>query len=539
MTVDLISLAFIALVAAACPIAAKLIPGKLIPETVFLLIAGALLGPHLAGVVELTDSVGLLSDLGLAFLFLLAGYEINPKSLTGSQGKLGLVTWVVSIALAFLFVHFAGRLFDNEIESVAVAIALTTTALGTLMPILKERDLMGTRVGDSILAFGTWGELCPVLAMALLLSTRAEWKTMLILLAFVAIAVVVAVVPAKAKKAGHRLFRFLTENAEGTSQTMMRVTVLLLVGLVALSAIFDLDIVLGAFASGFVLRYVIPEGDRALEHKLDGIAYGFFIPIFFVVSGAKIDLAAVFTQPGLLVGFIVLLVLIRTVPIYVALKIGKDTRDLSPHNRLTIALYCTTALPIIVAVTSVAVSAGAMPQETAGVLVAAGAITVFLMPLLGMLTYRVADAKPVEAVCEIARNPRDIRGILREHWELERMLARQEALDRLAARREGRASRELEWQDHAALLQRRSARKRAMDEALDYAYQEMARRTAADTAEDAPAEDAHANADGRPRNEAMQRRDELRRRMAERVVREYRRRREELANSEGRDDNNG
>ena len=388
------------------------------------------------------------------------------------------------------------------------------------MPILKERELMGTRVGESVLAYGTWGELCPVLAMALLLSTRAEWKTVLILMAFMALCVLVAVVPAKAKKAGHRLFRFLTANAEGTSQTMMRVTVLLLVGLVALSAAFDLDIVLGAFAAGFVLRYIIPEGDHALEHKLDGVAYGFLIPIFFVVSGAKIDLAAVFQQPEVLVGFIALLLLIRAVPIFVALSTGKDTRDISTHNRLTIALYCTTALPIIVAVTSVAVSAGAMPQETASVLVAAGAITVFLMPLLGMLTYRVADAKPIEAVREIAHNPRDIGDILREHWELERMLARREALERLAARREGRDFEDLDWQDRAALLQRASARKRAIDEALDLASQEMARRALVD--------DADPDGDGPRLADRQQRREERRRLVAEHAVREYRRRMNEL-----------
>ena len=441
MTVDLVSLAIIALVAAACPIVAKLIPNKLVPETVFLLIAGALLGPNMTGAIVLTDAVGLLSDLGLAFLFLLAGYEINPKSLTGSQGKRGLATWCVSIVLAFLFVHFASGLFSNELESVAIAIALTTTALGTLMPILKERGLMGTQVGESVLAYGTWGELGPVLAMALLLSTRAEWEDRSHPARVRRLVRGGGRRSAKAKKAGHKLFNFLTENAEGTSQTMMRVTVLLLVGLVALSAAFDLDIVLGAFAAGFVLRYIIPEGDHALEHKLDGVAYGFLIPVFFVASGAKIDLMAVFQQPVVLVGFIVLLLLIRTVPIFVALATGKDTRSISTHNRLTIALYCTTALPIIVAVTSVAVSANAMSQETASVLVAAGAITVFLMPLMGMLTYRVADAKPIEAVKEISRNPRDIGDILREHWELERMLARREALERLAARREGATSR--------------------------------------------------------------------------------------------------
>ena len=520
MTVDLVSLAVIALIAAASPIVAKLVPNKLVPETVFLLIAGAVLGPNLLGVIDLTDSVGLLSDLGLGFLFLLAGCEINPKSLTGSQGKRGLATWAASLVLAFAVVIAAGLMNTNEFEAVAVAIALTTTALGTLMPIMKERELMGTRVGDSVLAYGTWGELCPVLAMALLLSTRAEWQTALILVAFVALCAVIAVVPSKAKKTGRRLFRFLTENAEGTSQTMMRCVVLLLVGLLAVSAVFDLDIVLGACAAGFVLRYIVPEGDHSLEHKLDGVAYGFLIPVFFTVSGAKINLLAVFAQPVMLVGFIALLLLIRAVPIFIALSTGKDTRDISTHNRLTVALYCTTALPIIVAVTSVAVSAGAMPQETASVLVAAGAITVFLMPLLGMLTYRVADAKPIEAAREIAHNPRDIGTILREHWELERMLARKEALERLAARRAGQSFDHLDWQDRAALLQRHSARKRTLDEALDLASQRMARRH--------PAPDADPDGDGPLLSQAQHHREERRRRMAEHAVREYRRRMDEM-----------
>ena len=77
---------------------------------------------------------------------------------------------------------------------------------------------------------------------------------------------------------------------------------LILVTLVAFSAIFDLDIVLGSFAAGFVLRYIIPEGNHTLETKLDGLAYGFLIPVFFTVSGAKIDLTAVASRPGLLVG---------------------------------------------------------------------------------------------------------------------------------------------------------------------------------------------------------------------------------------------
>lgn len=395
MTADLVSLTIIALVSALCPIVANLIPRKLVPETVMLLLAGALLGPHGANVIWLTDSVTLLSDLGLAFLFLLAGYEINPKSLTGSQGKRGLATWAISFAAAYLILSGAFS-FSGHLEAVALTVALTTTALGALIPILKERGLVGTRLGESVLAYGTWGELGPVLAMALLLSTRAEWKTIVILVIFAALCIIVAVIPARSKRAGTQLYRFLTERADTTSQTMMRLTVLMLMGLVAFSSLFDLDIVLGSFAAGFILRYVIPEGNHSLETKLDGIAYGFLIPLFFVASGAKIDLASVAQRPLLLIAFIIALLIIRCLPVYIGLSTGRDTRDMSPHNRATVALYCTTALPLIVAVTSVAVNAEVMTQSTAGVLVAAGAVTVFLMPFLASITYRVVDAKPAE-----------------------------------------------------------------------------------------------------------------------------------------------
>lgn len=449
MTADLISIAIVALIAALTPILANLIPGKAIPETVFLLIAGAILGPYALNIIQVSASVELLSDLGLGFLFLLAGYEINPKNITGSQGKRGFFTWLISLGLAFLVILFIPGIQGNEIEGVAIAIAMTTTALGTLLPILKERGLMNTRVGESILAYGTYGELGPVIAMALLLSTRAEWKTILILLGFVAIAVLAAVFSSRARKAGSKLIEFLSNNTNTTAQTALRFTFLLMAGLVALSALFDLDIVLGAFASGFVLRYVIPQGDSDLEMKLDGIAYGIFIPLFFVASGARIDLGAVVTQPLLLVGFIFMLLLIRAVPILVSLRTGRETRDMSSSSQITVALYCTTALPIIVAVTSVAVTAGAMQQSTASVLVSAGAITVFLMPFLASITYRVADGQPLVAVKEIAHNPSDLGSIIRDHVALARMLAKQDALMKATmfgrARRNEFVSRMSKW----------------------------------------------------------------------------------------------
>lgn len=420
-----VSLAVIAGAAFVCPVLAALVPGRAIPETVFLLLAGAVLGPHMLGFIHIDEAVSIVSELGLAFLFLLAGYEINPKHVVGGEGRWGLGAWVVSFLLAWLAVRMVPAFSAGSIDGIAVTLALTSTALGTLMPILHERSLMGTRLGDSILAYGTWGELGPVLAMSVLLSARSSVQTLMILAAFLVVCVVLAAVPARSRRLGNRFFRFIQNRADTTSQTFVRLTVFILIVLVAFTAIFDLDIVLGAFAAGFVLRFIIPEGDHTLESKLEGLAYGFLIPVFFCVSGAKIDLSAVAANPLMLAGFIVALLVIRAVPIAIAMRLCPLTRDVTPHGRTTVALYCTTALPIIVAVTSVAVSAGAMGQDMASVLVAAGACTVFLMPLLAQATYRMVDARPLEAASQVVEHPRDAAQIIREHHDLAKLLARE------------------------------------------------------------------------------------------------------------------
>ena len=398
MTHDFISLSLIAAVAALAPIIANLIPKKPVPETVLLLVGGAVLGPHLLNKIWLDESVLFVSDLGCGMLFLLAGFEIDPQVITGREGRRALGTWCVTLALAFIAVRAFTGISARGLDGLAVTIALTTTAIGALMPILKERGLMGTRVGASVLAYGTWGELGPVIAMALLLSTRAAWLTAVILAAIAIVCVVLA-------RFGHRMARaegwlrdIIYAGRDTTSQTLVRLTLALLIVLVAVSSLFDLDIVLGAFAAGFILRYVVPETDESLERKLNAIGYGFFVPVFFVVSGAKIDLTAVAAQPWLLVGFIAMLVLIRAVPIFVSMARDPDpaVEELGARNHAAVAMYCTTALPLIVAVTSVAVDGGAMDASTASVFVCAGALTVLIMPLLAQLFYRAVETRPVD-----------------------------------------------------------------------------------------------------------------------------------------------
>lgn len=426
MTTVFISLAVIALIAALAPIIANIIPRKIIPETVLLIVSGAVFGPNLMGIIDISsDAITILSNLGCAFLFLLAGYEIRPKSLSGPDGRNGLATWLVTFVIAITLTLFISDTQPGPHGLVATALLLTTTALGTLMPILKERGLVGTRVGDLIISYGTWGELAPVLAIAILLSARSTWQTAVILLIFAALCIIIARLGSKARKESSALYRFLISKAQTTSQTLMRLTVLILISLVAFSAIFDLDIVLGAFAAGFIMRFLAPDGAPMLEAKLDGIAYGFFIPLFFIVSGCSIDIGAVVDKPQLLVLFICGLVLVRCVPIVISLTIRKKTRDISMHNRLATAFYCTTALPLIVAITALAVKSSLMETSTASVLVAAGAVTVFLMPALGAIVYRVADTEPLQAFKQIMQDPHDMRSIVHGHVQKGRERARE------------------------------------------------------------------------------------------------------------------
>ena len=430
-----ISLTIIAVISATVPVIAHIIPRKFIPETVLLIAAGALLGPNMAGVIRADDlAILFLSDLGCAFLFLLAGYEIDPKSVVGRDGKHGLLTWVVTFAAGLGLSLLMPALAEGRQGLIATALLLTTTALGTLMPILKDRALMGTREGDLVLAYGTWGELATVLAVAILLSMRTGWQTAIILLAFLMICVWFGATGMRNVRKGTAIFRFLESRADSTSQTMVRVTILMLVVLVTFSSIFDLDIVLGAFAAGFILRFIVPEGNRTLEMKLDAIAYGFLVPLFFVVSGCRIDLRAVADMPGLLLFFIAALILVRCIPIVVSLALRRDTRrELTWHNRLSVAFYCTTALPLIVAITGITVERGIMEENIASVLVAAGAVSVFLMPLLASVSYHVSDADPIEAIREIAHDPEHAMEIIKEHVELEHK--RSEAYRKEAARR--------------------------------------------------------------------------------------------------------
>lgn len=392
------SLFWIAVAAVLAPLIAGAVPRRLVPEVVLLLVAGVLIGPYAFDLAETGSEIGILRELGLGMLFLLAGYEIDPAELRGRGGRRAMLTWCVCMLSALGTVAALGAVGQVHAE-IAVAIALTSTALGTLLPILADRGLVATPLGRSVLNHGAFGELLPVVAMATLLGARGALGSLIVLLAFAVVAVAIAVLPTWILGEGSRFTQFVRLGSDTTAQIPVRLTMLLLVGLIAVAAVFDLDIILGAFAAGFILRRTIPTGDERLEKKLDGLGYGFLIPIFFVTSGMAIDVGAVASAPGILLAFLGLLVLVRGVPVFVASRLERDetgNRMFGTAEQLQIALYSTTGLPLIVAVTGVAVSADQMTNASASILVAAGAVTVLVLPMLAGLLHRPAPAETPE-----------------------------------------------------------------------------------------------------------------------------------------------
>jgi Kef-type K+ transport system membrane component KefB len=260
-----------------------LLPRLLIPQVVLLITGGMVIGPHVLGLGTPGD-VQTLADVGLGFVFLLAGYEVDLRLLGQDAGRRAVAAWFASLTLALSAVALlaaAGlvRAF------VPVALGLTTTALGTLLPVLRERDLLRGRLGRYLLAAGAVGELFPILGIAVFLGTQSKF-TALASLGGVAVLAIVLSLARRAVRPGGRLATVIEVGQHETAQITLRGTVLLLIALIALTDRFHLDAVLGAFLAGIVLRRWAGRSAPVLESKLDAIGYGFFIPVFFVYSAS-------------------------------------------------------------------------------------------------------------------------------------------------------------------------------------------------------------------------------------------------------------
>ncbi|POH73567.1 cation:proton antiporter [Arthrobacter glacialis] len=382
----LLSLMVIPLVAAAAPLLAAAI-GKVakVPLVVFEIALGIMIGPSLLGWAEPTEFVKILADLGLAMLFFMAGNEINFAAIKGRPLNRASIAWLISLAGGLL----VGILIAPTVAAgVFIAVALSSTALGTLLPVLRDAKELSTPFGKAVTAIGTVGEFGPLLAISLFLSGHSLGHSVVVLLGFVLISGLAIWLTGRGEnKVIHSM---VNATLHSSGQFAVRLVLLILALLVGLSMAFGLDMLLGAFSAGVLWRVLIsgaaPHDREVVEHKLDAVAFGFLVPVFFINTGVVFDVDALLSSPltlALVPLFLVLFLVVRGLPNLLAAPVGATPRD-----KRAMVLFSATGLPVIVAVTAIGLERGLLPSGIATALIGAGMLSVLLFPMLALLHRR-------------------------------------------------------------------------------------------------------------------------------------------------------
>jgi Kef-type K+ transport system membrane component KefB len=381
-TINIAPATFLAIVAtaAAAGTVAALVTGRgvIVPVVVVELVFGIVLGPQVLG-LHVDQFIGFFSDLGLGLLFFFAGYEIDVRRIRGAPLRLALLGWMMSLALAYAI---GGVLAAAGVvlSLLYTGSSLSTTAIGTLIPILSDTGELRTRFGTYLLAAGAVGEFGPIMLLTLILSAQSTLHNALILVAFVGLAVAVAVL---AVRSSERTLPLFVRTLEGSAQLLVRWIVVLVFALALIAFELGLDLLLGGFAAGIITREVLRTREiPAFDSKLTAIAFGVFVPFFFVVSGMRLDVAALVASVSGVAKmflFFLLFLVVRGTPALLLYRRALDARE-----RMALALLTATQLPLVIAITTLATEDGHMRRSTAAALVGAAVLSTLVFPILGL-----------------------------------------------------------------------------------------------------------------------------------------------------------
>ncbi|HEU4392810.1 MAG TPA: cation:proton antiporter [Solirubrobacterales bacterium] len=400
ITVDTDSFFAIVVIAAVAAVTAAVVPKRFAPPVVVIeLLLGIAIGPEVLDLAHTDDFIDFFSSLGLGMLFFFAGYEIDFDRIRGKPMKLGAIGWLLSVALAY---GIGGALAAAGVvlSFLYTGSAMATTAIGTLIPILRDNGELKTRFGTYLLAAGGAGEFGPILLVTLVLSTANPLHEAAILLAFIALALVLAL---GSVRYAWRGWPALERTFESSSQLAVRVTVVLVFGLVLLADSLGLDILLGGFVAGMIVRLALKGHElQVFESKLTAVGFGFFVPFFFVTSGIEFDLAALGSVEAIakLFMFFALFLVVRGAP---ALLLYRSV--LSARDRAALAFFSATQLPLVVAITTIATESGHMKTSTAAGLVGAAMLSTLVFPFAGLALRKRSEREQSEGPSPLGKGP--------------------------------------------------------------------------------------------------------------------------------------
>jgi Kef-type K+ transport system membrane component KefB len=375
-----------------------------IPAVVLENVGGIIIGPSVLGWVHVDLPVAILALFGLGFLLFLAGLEIDVHRLRGRLLRFAIFGYLVTLVLGYgAGVSFTAAGWVSQ--PLLLAIALSATSLGLVVPVLKDAGQVHSQVGQTALAAASVADFAAIVLLSLFFSSSggSTGSKVVVLGAFAGLVAVTGLVVSGAARSV-RLGQVLVRLQDTTAEIRVRCAVLLLVAFTFLAEKFGLESILGAFLAGAIVGLI--DRDSAshprFRTKLEAIGYGFLIPVFFVSSGIRLDLTGLLHNPSALVRvpvFLLALLVVRGLPALLGLRAN------GPKATLALGLLQATSLPFIVTATQIGVALGKITPVTAAALVCAGLLSVMIFPLLALGMLRGARPEPAEPEPATAGEP--------------------------------------------------------------------------------------------------------------------------------------
>lgn len=383
--ISLTSVLVVAAIAFLVPLGLGLVPSLRIPSVVLEIVAGIVIGPAVFGFIEVDLPLQVLALLGLAFLLFLAGLEIDLDRLRGPLLRSAAAGFVLSLAVALgvALALWAAGLIQAPL---LVAIILSATSLGIVIPVLADAGKSTTTLGQLVIAGSSIADFGAIILLSLFFSgdSSSVGSTLLLIVGFILLVTVIGLALAGVEHSS-RLSSALRRLQDSSAQIRVRGALLLLIGFATLAQLLGLEVILGTFIAGAVLGLL--DRDKLMTHprfrtKLEAVGFGIFIPFFFVTSGMQLDVQALFAGGAafaLVPVFLLALLLARGLPALLYKPMVGD------RGSLAAGLLQATSLPFIVAATGIGMELGILSPATGAAMVVAGLLSVVLFPL-GALT---------------------------------------------------------------------------------------------------------------------------------------------------------
>ena len=370
------------------PLALGFFPRVRLPAIVLEIVLGIVIGPSGLGWVEPDPAVSVLALVGLAFLLFLAGLEFDAERLRGRIVGFAAVGFGVSFVIAFVLGIGlnAGGLVKSPLF---VAIVLVASSLGVIFPVLKDSGTIGGSFGQLVITSASIAEFGSIILLSLFFSSTGAASTAGVLILLGGFGLVLALVGLAI--AGFERSMSLAHVVRGlqdaTAQIRVRAAFVLLIGFSALADEVGLETILGAFAAGALLSLLDRDDvtHPLFRTKLEAVGFGVFIPIFFVTSGLRFDLAALFASASTVARvplFLLAIYLARGLPALLYVRL------LGRAQAVIVGILQATSLPFVVAATQIGLGLGVVSRASAAALVAAALLSVAISPTLALVLLR-------------------------------------------------------------------------------------------------------------------------------------------------------